>query len=211
VIKVTAPLWIGLLIGAGFGGFAELWGIANPETLIRLARWKDRLFIGCISIAAGSGAIALYGLYALNVSMHFSPKPIYIVGVIVGGLLFGVGMAISGYVPGSEWMALGEGRRDALYAVAGGILGAAGWTLVYQTPVGYWLVHTLNFGSLIATGSIHHINAGLTFLIAIPYAVIMFAIAGLLPRYAHGKTLLFNAVTGQFDERERAMMADTVA
>lgn len=106
-------------------GPPSCWGIANPETLIRLARWKDRLFIGCVAIASAVGAIVLYPAYALGVSMHFSPEPIYIFGVVVGGLLFGAGMAVSGYVPGSEWMALGEGRRDALYAVAGGILGAA--------------------------------------------------------------------------------------
>jgi uncharacterized membrane protein YedE/YeeE len=133
MIKVTAPLWIGIILGALIGGFAELWGIANPETLIRLARWKDRLFIGCVAIASAVGAIALYLAYALGVSMHFSPKPIYIFGVVIGGLLFGAGMAVSGYVPGSEWMALGEGRRDALYAVAGGVLGAAAWTLVYRS------------------------------------------------------------------------------
>jgi len=166
---------------------AELWGIANPETLIRVARWKDRLFIGCMAIASAVGAIVLSLVYALGVSMHFSPKPISIFGVVIGGLLFGGGMAVSGYVPGSEWMALGEGRRDALYAVAGGVLGAAAWTLVYQTAVGHWLVTSANYGSLIATGSIKHIHPWPTFGVAVAYAVVLLALAFFLPRFKGGK------------------------
>lgn len=67
-----------------------------------------------------------------GVDMHFGTKPVYIIGIVLGGLFFGVGMTISRYVPGSEWMALGESRRDVLYAIPGGILGAAAWTLLYQ-------------------------------------------------------------------------------
>jgi len=55
MLKVTAPLWIGIILGALIGGSAELWGIANLETLIRLARWKDRLFIGRVARRLGAG------------------------------------------------------------------------------------------------------------------------------------------------------------
>jgi uncharacterized membrane protein YedE/YeeE len=211
MITVTAPLWIGLIFGIPIGGIGELWGIGNPETLIRLARWKDRLLVGCIAIASAIGAAALYGLYALGISMHFSPKPVYIFGVVIGGLLFGAGMAISGYLPGSELMALGEGRRDALYAFPGGLLGAAAWTLVYPTAVGHWLVNTANYGSLIASGSIDHIRPVFTFLIAIAYAIALFVGTAFLPRYARGKSCLVQAATGKIDPREQELMSDTVA
>ncbi len=65
---------------------------------------------------------------------------------IVGGALFGIGLAISGYFPGSIWMALGEGRRDAVFALAGAILGAATWTALYQTPVGLWMHNVIDLG-----------------------------------------------------------------
>lgn len=64
MITVTAPLWIGVVVGMLLGGIGELWGIANPETVIRLARWKDRLLVGCIAIASAVGAVTLYGLYS---------------------------------------------------------------------------------------------------------------------------------------------------
>lgn len=127
-------------------------GIANPETLIRLAKWEDRLFVICIALGLAISTPVLFGLYALGVGFHFSPKPLYLVGVGLGGVLFGAGLAIAGYFPGSIWMALGEGRRDAIYALLGALLGAASWTALYQTSVGQWLVSTLNFGSLVIGG-----------------------------------------------------------
>ncbi len=149
MVEVTAPLWVGFVIGAAFGIPAALWGIGNPETVMRTARLVDRLLIGCFAFVTAIGAVVLYGLYALGFAMHFSPKPLYVYGVALGGLLFGVGVAISGYFPGSEWIALGEGRRDVLYAIPGALLGAAAWTVVYQTPAGRWLVSAANFGEAV--------------------------------------------------------------
>lgn len=211
MITVTAPLWIGLVFGMLFGGVGEIWGIGNPETLIRLARWQDRLLVGCLAIACAIGAVALYGLYALGISMHFSPKPVYVVGVVIGGLLFGAGMAISGYVPGSELMALGEGRRDALYAFPGGLLGAAAWTILYQTAAGRWLLHTAGYGDLIASGSVHHIRPVFTLLIAALYAMALLAGAAFLPRYSGGKSCLVQAVTKKPNPRDQKSMRDTAA
>ncbi|WP_322860882.1 YeeE/YedE thiosulfate transporter family protein [Mycobacterium europaeum] len=211
MIDVTAPLWVGLIFGVLFGAIGELWGIGNPETLIRLARWKDRLLFGCIAIASAVGAVVLYGLYACGFSMHFSPKPAYVVGVTLGGLLFGAGMAVSGYVPGSELMALGEGRRDALYALPGALLGAVAWTMLYQTAVGRWLVHTANLGNLIASGPIDRIHPGFTFVIAVGYAIALLALVMFLPRYAGGRSFVVRAVRGGSDALDREFVADTAA
>jgi uncharacterized membrane protein YedE/YeeE len=195
MITFTAPMWVGLLIGFVIGGAAEAWGISNPETLIRLAKWEDRLFLDCILIGFAVATPVIFGLYAAGVGFHWSPKPLYIIGVGLGGILFGAGLAISGYFPGSIWMALGEGRRDAIYAIVGAILGAATWTVIYQTPVGSWLVNTLNFGSLVLGGKkvspyvIQPLD-GLTkfdmFIISLIYAAVLFTIAYYMPRYKGG-------------------------
>ncbi|WPX07404.1 YeeE/YedE thiosulfate transporter family protein [Metallosphaera sedula] len=196
MITFTAPMWVGILIGFIIGAAAEAWGIANPETLIRLAKWEDRLFVICIALGLAISTPVLFGLYALGVGFHFSPKPLYLVGVGLGGVLFGAGLAIAGYFPGSIWMALGEGRRDAIYALLGALLGAASWTALYQTSVGQWLVSTLNFGSLVIGGK--HVSTfviqpfqGLTpvdlFGISLVYAVGLFLVAYYLPRYKGGQ------------------------
>ncbi|HSA41578.1 MAG TPA: hypothetical protein P5061_13280, partial [Mycobacterium sp.] len=85
-VSVTAPLWVGLLVGLGFGLPAAHWGIGNPETVIRTARLLDRLIIGCFAAVTAMGAVLLYGLHALGFAMHFGPKPLYLWGVLLGGL-----------------------------------------------------------------------------------------------------------------------------
>ena len=211
-MQVTAPLWVGLLVGVAFGIPASLWGIGNPETVIRVARGIDRLLLGCFLLVTAVGSVLLYGLHALGLAMHFSPRPLYLVGVTVGGVLFGVGAAISGYFPGTEMIALGEGRRDVLFAIPGGLLGAAAWTLVYQTPFGRWLVGAANFGDLLVTGKVGAVGPLAMLLVAVGYAAICLMLLSLLRRYRSGKPSdPSNPTTATQDEHDRTAARDTKA
>ena len=211
-MQVTAPLWVGLLVGVAFGIPASLWGIGNPETVIRTARGIDRLLLGCFLLVTAVGSVLLYGLHAMGLAMHFSPRPLYLVGVTVGGVLFGVGAAISGYFPGTEMLALGEGRRDVLFAIPGGLLGAAAWTLLYQTPLGHWLIDTANFGDLVVTGDIDTVGPVPMLMIAVGYAALCLMLLSFLPRYAGGKrSYLRDLTTTTQDEHDRAFARDTAA
>lgn len=194
MIQFLAPLWVGLLIGFGIGAAAELWGIANPESIIRLCRWKDRLFVGCVTVGGSIAVIVLWGLYALGIDMHFGLKNFYIWGILIGGIFFGIGMALSGYFPGSEWMALGEGRRDALFAVPAGLLGALAWTALYQTSVGQWLVNTNNYGEILITGkTVAESNPTTLFVISILWAALLLFIAWKTPRFPGSKHVCLKA------------------
>ncbi len=64
--------------------------------------------------------------------MHFDIKPTYLIGVGLGGLVFGVGFALGGYCPGTCVVGIGEGRRDAIAAIVGGVVGALLFTLLYN-------------------------------------------------------------------------------
>ncbi len=210
MLSVTAPLWVGLLIGIGFGIVASLWGIGNPETIIRAARLVDRLLLGCFLLVTAVGAVVLYGLYALGVSMHFSPKPTYLYGVVAGGILFGIGIAVSGYLPGTALVALGEGRRDSLAAIPGGLLGAAAWTALYSTPFGHWLVSAGNLGDLVAGGNIHQVAPGRMLAIAAVYAVLALSVLYFLPRYRGSKHCCLRDIGGtSLDDHDREMARDT--
>jgi uncharacterized membrane protein YedE/YeeE len=213
---VTAPQWVGITIGFVIGGLAESWGVANPESIIRLARWKDRLFIGCVTVGGAFAALLLYALYASGVEMHFGLKPVYLYGVGIGGLLFGMGIAISGYLPGTVWMALGDGRREALFAIPAGLAGAACWTVLYQSSAGRWLVEHANYGSILITGQTIEASKPLNlFFTAIPYALVLLAIAFLVPRFPRSKHVCAVAhLKGGHDEDNPALVEareDTVA
>jgi uncharacterized membrane protein YedE/YeeE len=50
-------------------------------------------------------------------------------GIILGGLIFGAGMAILGYCPGTLAVSLGEGSLDALIGIIGGLIGGLVYTI----------------------------------------------------------------------------------
>ena len=45
--------------------------------------------------------------------------------IVIGGLLFGIGWGLFGYCPGTSMGAVGEGRLDGLWGIAGMVVGAA--------------------------------------------------------------------------------------
>ena len=79
------------------------------------------------------GSVLLYGLHALGLAMHFAPSALP-GRRDRGRVLFGIGAAISGYFPGTEMLAPRRGQARRAFAIPGGLLGAAAWTLLYQTP-----------------------------------------------------------------------------
>jgi uncharacterized membrane protein YedE/YeeE len=99
------------------------------------------------------GAALVYTL-SLWMPMHFDIKPTYVLGVGVGGLIFGVGFALAGYCPGTCVVGVAEGRRDALVALLGGIIGAALFTIVYSMIDG-WLITPLSYGKITLATVLH--------------------------------------------------------
>lgn len=51
-------------------------------------------------------------------------------GIILGGLIFGSGMAILGYCPGTMAISVGEGSLDAFIGILGGFIGGVVYTLI---------------------------------------------------------------------------------
>jgi uncharacterized membrane protein YedE/YeeE len=78
---------------------------------------------------------------------HLSVKAAYW-GVIVGGIVFGVGWAVSGYCPGTGIAAMGDGRKDAIFFVLGGLLGAFLYMLVYSRLEGTVLLDKILGGEV---------------------------------------------------------------
>jgi uncharacterized membrane protein YedE/YeeE len=62
-------------------------------------------------------------------SLHI--KSLVWAGIFIGGSLFGVGMAVLGYCPGTGVAACGEGRKDAYFGLMGMFVGAAIYVLFY--------------------------------------------------------------------------------
>jgi uncharacterized membrane protein YedE/YeeE len=93
-----------------------------------LALLENLAVIKTIALSIGIGIILLSIEISLGLASYHI-KPFVTGGLIVGGLLFGTGMAILGYCPGTLAISLGEGSLDALIGIIGGLLGGVVYTI----------------------------------------------------------------------------------
>ena len=123
-----------LLVGVAMGVLIQRVRASSPDMIARNLRLENLSVIKFMATTIAVGTILAYGL-SLFTPMHFDIKPTYVVGVLVGGLVFGVGFGLGGYCPGTCVVGAGEGRKDALWAIAGGVFGALVFALVFETLV----------------------------------------------------------------------------
>ncbi|AEA11830.1 Predicted transporter component [Thermoproteus uzoniensis 768-20] len=181
--QTKAPLWLGIVAALPLAIPLELWNFSDPDTLFRVMALQDRFLIACFGFAIGLGAILLYGLN-LFTAPNFGLKAFFVGGVVLGGLIFGVGVGLAGYFPGTVWIALGQGRRDALYAVLGGLLGAFTWSVIFGWVKPY-LWDALNFGTITwpQLFGIPFSDKAAMFASAVIFGIIMFLVFLFLPRF----------------------------
>lgn len=124
-------LLYGFLVGVAMGALIQRVGASSPRMILKSLRLEDLTIIKFMATTIAVGAIASYFLN-MATPMHFDVKPTYIVGVALGGLIFGVGFALAGYCPGTCVVGIAEGRKDGLVALLGGVVGAAVFSVIYR-------------------------------------------------------------------------------
>ena len=123
---------LALVIGAAFGAVLDRIGATNPNWIGRMLNLTNLHLMKTILLAIGTGSVLMFAgqMVGLVDVAHMSVKSAY-VGVFIGGLLLGAGWAASGYCPGTSGCAVASGRKDALFFIAGGLLGAAAYMVTY--------------------------------------------------------------------------------
>lgn len=123
---------LAIVIGVAFGAALDRVGATNPNYINRMLNLTNLHLMKTILLAIGTGSILMFGGQMLGLVEvgHMSVKAAY-VGVFLGGLLLGAGWALSGYCPGTGVCAAATGRKDALFFIAGGLLGAAAYMVTY--------------------------------------------------------------------------------
>jgi uncharacterized membrane protein YedE/YeeE len=81
--------------------------------------------------AVALSAAGLLGLTAAGVGRTMV-LPTSIVATGLAAVIFGVGWGLAGYCPGTTWAAAGEGRMDAVFALLGGLAGAAVFAQLHE-------------------------------------------------------------------------------
>ena len=122
--------------GALFGLILQYAKLNKYNVISAQSTLKNNTVIKTILLAIGIGIILLNVIIGLGwASYHI--KPFITGGIILGGLIFGSGMAILGYCPGTMAVSIGEGSLDAIIGAIGGLIGGLTFTLLlpYISPI----------------------------------------------------------------------------
>ena len=182
-------IFLAIFLGTLFGFVLHRVGASNPENIINMLRLTDLHLMKAILFAIGLSSIALFlGMLVGFIDPgHLSVKASY-AGVIIGGAILGLGFGIAGYCPGTGLAALGDGRRDAISFVIGGLVGALAYMVTYPFWEDAGLLDDIVGGktTLAVTGNDAY-GALLTgmpgWLVALILGVLFIAIAWALPRH----------------------------
>ena len=143
-------LLLAVLLG-GFFGFALYYvGATNPKKLINMLNLNDLSLMKILLFAIGFSSFlvsiaSMVGI--LNVS-HFDVKATHL-GVVVGGLIFGVGFGWAGTCPGTCVAGVsGKSIKKAISALLGGLIGAFAFSLSYGSWKNLGLFDAMNLGNL---------------------------------------------------------------
>lgn len=120
----------GFVVGALFGAFLFLGGLADPDKIVGTLRLKDFHAMRTIAVFVLVGMLGTWILKELG-SDHASVKPAAIYSILAGGALLGVGFGLTGYCPGTGLACAASGRIDALITVIGMFGGALVYIAVY--------------------------------------------------------------------------------
>ena len=126
---------ITVLLGFIFGAILSYGKLNKFDTISGAARWKDLTVPKTIATAIGLGAMFIALETGLGAA-GFHVKPFIVGGIVLGGLLFGVGMAILGYCPGTLPVSAGEGSLDAVVGIIGGLVGGIVFTFLLPSISG---------------------------------------------------------------------------
>ena len=116
-------LVLGFVFGIVFGFLLQKGGVAKYEVLMGQFFLTDFTVMKIMLTAIVVGMVGIFSMRAMGlVKLHV--KPTRYASNVAGGLLFGVGLALLGYCPGTGAAALGQGNYDAIAGIAGLMAGS---------------------------------------------------------------------------------------
>lgn len=142
-------LALAVILGSFFGFALYYVGATNSKKIKAMLSLTDMSLAKIIFMAIGIGSIvvALLNIFNLFDPSHFSIKKMNL-GVIVGGIIFGIGFALIGSCPGTLLAGLFTNIKRNLVAIIGGLVGAFTFTLMYPYFKSIKMFDILNINQL---------------------------------------------------------------
>ena len=120
----------GLITGILFGFFLQKGRVLRYDKQIGALLLQDMTIVKFMLSHIAVAMVGVYFLYDMGI-VKLSLKPMIVGAVVLGGLIFGLGWGLLGYCPGTSLGALGEGRTDAIWGIAGMLVGAGIYAEAY--------------------------------------------------------------------------------
>ncbi len=140
---VTGPaaLVAAVVLGALFGLLLHRGGVASYDVIVNQFRFRDFTVLKIMFTAIIVGGLGVLVLNSAGLA-NYHIKATNLLGVVLGAAIFGVGMVLYGYCPGTAIAAAASGSLHGLVGLAGllvgGVLYAFSFPWISKTilPVG---------------------------------------------------------------------------
>ena len=118
-------IFSGLFTGIVFGFLLRKAHVTRFNIIVKQLLLQDFTVIKVImtSVIFAATAIALLGYFQPDIQLDIGETTFF--ATMLGGGIFGIGMAITGYCPGTAIGALADGAKDMRFGILGMIAGAA--------------------------------------------------------------------------------------
>lgn len=130
-LKGTEALLLAPLFGYAFGWLLQRGRVTSYDVIVNQMRLRDFTVLKVMLTAIMVGGIGVLFLTHWGFA-RWALRDANMLATILGGLLFGVGMVLYGYCPGTGLAAVGTGSLHALVGVFGMIAGAIAYAYSFD-------------------------------------------------------------------------------
>jgi uncharacterized membrane protein YedE/YeeE len=158
---MTFPLWslsaehralgllVSLAIGFLFGFVLERAGFGRAQKLVGQFFGHDLtvfkvMFSAVVTAMLGSVVLDGLGVIDLRAVAEHATSETFLWPMLVGGVALGMGFILSGYCPGTSYVAAASGKLDGLATVAGTVVGQVAYASLEHQP---WLARLHGSGA----------------------------------------------------------------
>lgn len=133
-LDTGSAFFAALLIGIFFGLALERAGFGSSRRLAGIFYFRDMavlkvMFTALLTALLGLAAFIALGLIDPATQIYYMPT--YYGTYCIAGLIFGFGFVMGGWCPGTAAVGLASGKIDALFFLAGGIIGSVVFNEVF--------------------------------------------------------------------------------
>ena len=122
-ITGNAALILAVVFGAAFGWLLHRGRVLDYNVIINQFRFRDFTVLKVMFTAIVVGGIGVFALVQFGAA-KFHVRDANMLGTIIGAAIFGVGMVLYGYCPGTGVAAIATGKVHALVGALGMFFGA---------------------------------------------------------------------------------------